>query len=64
MASYSATVQRHAFHLVDPSVMPLLSAFSSLLLTTGSVMFFHGYFFGFQTAIFGFFSVIVCMFIW
>jgi hypothetical protein len=35
--------QRHAFHLVDPSSMPILTAFSSLTLVSGGVMYFHGY---------------------
>jgi len=53
--------QRHGFHLVDPSVMPLISALSALTLTTGSVMYFHGYQLGIQTTIFGFFGILFCM---
>lgn len=56
--------QRHAFHLVDPSIMPLLSSFSALTLTSGSVLYFHGYKFGLTTTFFGFFCVLLCMFIW
>ena len=56
--------QRHAFHLVDPSAMPLLSALSALTLTTGSVLYFHGYSLGLQTTLFGFFAVLLCMFVW
>jgi cytochrome c oxidase subunit 3 len=56
--------QRHAFHLVDPSVMPLLTALSALTLTTGSAMYFHGYILGLQTTLFGFLSVLCCMFLW
>jgi len=55
--------QRHAFHLVDPSVMPLLTALSALTLTTGSAMYFHGYILGLQTTLFGFLSVLCCMFL-
>lgn len=62
--STSLYTQRHAFHLVDPSAMPLLSALSALTLTTGSVMFFHGYSFGLQTTYLGFFGVVSCMFVW
>jgi hypothetical protein len=58
---YSVYAQRHAFHLVDPSVMPLISSLSALTLTTGSVMYFHGYSFGLQTTFFGFFGIIACM---
>jgi hypothetical protein len=56
--------QRHAFHLVDPSVMPIVSAFAALTLTTGSVLFFHGFLFGFFTTLFGFITVVLCMGIW
>jgi len=60
----SSYTQRHAFHLVDPSIMPLLSALCALTLTTGSVMFFHGYSFGLQTTLFGFFGILASMGIW
>lgn len=56
--------QRHAFHLVDPSVMPLVSSLSALTLTTGSVAYFHGYSCGTLTTIFGFISLLACMFLW
>jgi cytochrome c oxidase subunit 3 len=56
--------QRHAFHLVDVSAMPLLTAFSSLILVVGGTMFFHGYLGGFETTIFGMVSVLTCMFLW
>ena len=35
--------QRHAFHLVDPSVMPLLSSLSCLVTALGAVLYFHGF---------------------
>lgn len=63
MVFFSSFTQRHAFHLVDPSVMPLLSAISALTLTTGSVMYFHGYVLGLQTTLFGFIAVLTCMFV-
>ena len=63
MRSLSLFTQRHAFHLVDPSVMPLLTSMSSLLLVTGGVLFFHGYKLGLETTFFGFFCVIACMFL-
>jgi cytochrome c oxidase subunit 3 len=56
--------QRHAFHLVDPSVLPLLGAISALCLTLGSVLYFHGYSGGFESTVFGLFSVLLTMFIW
>jgi len=56
-------MQRHAFHLVDTSIMPLLSSLSALSLTTGSVPFFHGYSFGLQMTLFGFISLCLCFFL-
>lgn len=64
MFSLSFLTQRHAFHLVDPSIMPLLSSISALTLTTGSVLYFHGYAFGIQTTFFGFVCILTCMFVW
>jgi hypothetical protein len=55
--------QRHAFHLVDPSILPFLTSISALCLTTGSVLFFHGYSGGLETTLFGLSSVLLCMFI-
>lgn len=64
MLFFSKLTQRHAYHLVDPSAMPLLSSISALALTTGSVMYFHGYQLGLTTTLFGLFSTLTCMFIW
>jgi len=60
---FTLYAQRHAFHLVDPSVMPFVSALSALTLTTGSVLYFHGFAFGLPTTLFGFISVLACMFL-
>ena len=59
--SYNA--QRHAFHLVDPSALPLLTSISALCLTTGSVLYFHGYTGGLEATFFGMFCVLLCFFI-
>ena len=64
MFSNSFYTQRHAFHLVDPSIMPLLSSLSALCLTLGSVLYFHGYSGGFESTVFGLVSVLLCMFVW
>jgi heme/copper-type cytochrome/quinol oxidase subunit 3 len=56
--------QRHAFHLVDPSSLPFLTSISALCLTTGSVLYFHGYTGGFEASVFGFICVLFCFFIW
>jgi cytochrome c oxidase subunit 3 len=56
--------QKHSFHLVDPSPWPLISAFSALMLTFGTVLFMHGYNNGFFLLQFGFFMILFMMFCW
>jgi len=63
MFSYSFYTQRHAFHLVDPSILPFLTSIGALSLTLGSVLYFHGYSGGLETTFFGFTCVIACMFL-
>jgi cytochrome c oxidase subunit 3 len=57
-------VQRHGFHLVNPSILPILTAFSALTLTSGSIFYFQGFLLGLETTFFGFFCVIFSMFLW
>jgi len=64
MRSLSFFTQRHAFHLVDPSAMPLLTSIAAFTMLLGATMYFHGYIMGLETAFFGFSSVIACMFFW
>ena len=64
MFSNSLYTQRHAFHLVDPSILPLISAISALCLTLSSVLYFHGYSGGFESTLFGLIGVLSCMFLW
>lgn len=64
MSYFSSYTQRHAFHLVDPSVLPFITAISALSLTLGSVLFFHGYSGGLESTYFGLFGVLTCMFLW
>jgi cytochrome c oxidase subunit 3 len=61
---FSQYTQRHAFHLVDPSVMPLITSIGSLTITVGGVMYFHGYEFGFATFAFGMINTLICWFLW
>ena len=63
MMMFSNYTQRHAFHLVDPSVLPLLTAIGALCLTLSSVLYFHGYSNGLESTFFGLFSVLTCMFL-
>ena len=39
----SSKIQAHPFHLVEPSPWPLAASFALLILTTTSVMNFHGW---------------------
>lgn len=56
--------QRHAFHLVDPSALPLLMSIAALCLTSGSVLFFHGYAGGLESTLFGLICVCLCFYLW
>jgi len=40
------STQFHPFHLVDPSPWPYVGSMSTLGLTTGGVMYMHGYKYG------------------
>jgi hypothetical protein len=63
MLQNSNFAQRHAFHLVDPSALPLLTSVSALCLTTGSVLYFHGYTGGLEATFFGIACVLLCFFL-
>jgi cytochrome c oxidase subunit 3 len=60
----SLFAQRHAFHLVDPSALPFITSIAALCLTSGSVLYFHGYVGGLESTFFGFFCVLICFFLW
>jgi len=57
-------VQRHPYHLVDPSPWPLIGSISALLLTIGGVMYMHSYVGGGYLLSFGFLMVLYTMFVW
>ena len=59
----SLFAQRHAFHLVDPSALPFITSIAALCLTSGSVLYFHGYVGGLESTFFGFFCVLICFFL-
>jgi len=56
--------QVHAFHLVDPSPWPLLSAVSALSLTFGGVLYMHGFLGGAFLYKYGLFLILCLMFVW
>jgi cytochrome c oxidase subunit 3 len=63
MFKHSKYTQRHAFHLVDPSAMPIITSFSALTITIGAVMYFHGFFYGFLIMVIGMINTLICWFL-
>jgi hypothetical protein len=63
MVFKSFFTQRHAFHMVDPSILPFLTSISALMLTTGSVLFFNGFKGSSEIVFFGLFFLITCKFL-
>ena len=57
-------LQRHPYHLVDPSPWPLLAAFGALFMTMGGVMYMHNYGGGGFCLITGFSLVLLNMYTW
>jgi len=57
-------LQRHPYHLVDPSPWPLLAAFGALFMTMGGVMTMHNYVGGGLFLTTGFFLVLFNMYTW
>ena len=63
MLKNTRDIQRHSFHIVDPSPWPFISAISALFLTFGLVCYMHGYGFngGSFFLTFGFCMLIISM---
>lgn len=58
------SIQKHSFHLVDPSPWPLIAGLSALSLTFGGVLFMHGYSLGSFLWQFGLLQIFFVMFVW
>jgi len=58
------STQYHPFHLVDPSPWPYVGAFSALGLTTGGVMYMHGYAYGDLLGATSFVFILLVMIVW
>jgi cytochrome c oxidase subunit 3 len=56
--------QKQPFHLVDPSPWPLTASTGSLIRTTGSVIYFHGYNGGSRVASIGIRLLRITMYVW
>jgi hypothetical protein len=57
MKYLSYYTQRHAFNLVDTSVLPFITSISALVLKLISVLYFHGYSGGLEATFIGLFGV-------
>lgn len=60
----SNNLQKHPFHLVDPSPWPIFTSFAAFTTTFGGVMFMHGFVGGDFVLALGFIMVIYSMFVW
>jgi len=58
------SLQKHPFHLVDPSPWPLFASFAAFVSTVGGVMYMHGYSGGASMLSLGFCMVLYSMFVW
>lgn len=56
--------QEHPFHLVEPSPLPIITAFSLLTLLSGTVMFIHNFKLGEYIAPLGLISLVICLYSW
>jgi len=56
--------QKHPFHLVDPSPWPLTASTSAFVITTGTVMYMHGYNGGGSLSVLGFVMLLTTRFLW
>src|SRR5207237_9876284 len=53
---------KHPYHLVAPSIWPLVGAIAAGLITTGGVLYMHGY--GWTLLIIGAIAVLATMAVW
>jgi len=60
----STGVQKHPFHLVDPSPWPLFTSVGAFMTTFGGVIYFHGFLGGELLLSFGFLMILYAMFVW
>lgn len=59
-----ATLQKHPFHLVDPSPWPFLSSLAVYTTAVGAVMYMHSFLYGGWILGLGFTGIIYSMFVW
>jgi cytochrome c oxidase subunit 3 len=66
---YGTTGKPHPYHIVRPSIWPMLSSFAAGLLALGAIFFMHdvewgGLHFGHKGLVLGLLAVVACMFFW
>jgi cytochrome c oxidase subunit 3 len=66
---YTTTGKPHPYHLVRPSIWPLLSSLAAGLLAIGAVLFMHdvewgGLHLGYKGVVLGLMAVLACMYFW
>ena len=59
-----SSIQKHPFHLVDPSPWPLVSAVSCLVTAIGAAMFMHSFQYGNNILVLGLLMIISSMTVW
>ena len=64
MLKMSISVQKHPFHLVDPSPWPIFASLAAFSTTVGAVLFMHGYQGGNTLFASGFCMVLYSMYVW
>ena len=64
LSTASKTLQRHPFHLVDPSPWPFIAAFSAFSCAIGGVLYMHAFAKGFLLLIVSFLMLLTSMFVW
>jgi len=62
--SSTQSIQRHPYHLVDPSPWPLFASIGALTTTVGGVLYMHSYFAGGYVLTLGFLLILACMYVW
>lgn len=60
----TTALQKHPFHLVDPSPWPFVASVTVFTTAIGAVMYMHGYMYGGMTLSFGFVGILYTMFVW
>ena len=66
---YGTTGKPHPYHIVRPSIWPMMSAFAGMLLAVGIVLFMHddkieAFDFGTKGIFLGLMAVVACMYFW